>query len=70
MHNTRVSQLKKYLANSFQLKYLCVRERERERERETESYPKYMDFFNNIQNLKLKNWFEMDLLYSFFFGKA
>ena len=28
-------------------------------------------FFNkNIQNLKLKNCFEVDLFYSFFFGKA
>ena len=27
-------------------------------------------FFNNIQNLKLKNCFEMDLFYYFFFGKA
>ena len=37
MHNTRVSQLKKYLANSFQLKYLRERERERERERVTQN---------------------------------
>ena len=27
-------------------------------------------FYNNIQNLKLKNCFEVDLFYSFFFGKA
>ena len=27
-------------------------------------------FNNNIQNLKLKNCFEVDLSYSFFFGKA
>ena len=27
-------------------------------------------FLNNIQNLKLKNCFEVDLFYSFFFGKA
>ena len=35
-------------------------------------YPKYMIFFflNNIQNLKLKNCFKVDLFYSFFFGKA
>ena len=39
-------------------------------------YPKYMSFFfyffffNNIQNLKLKNCFEVDLSYSFFFDKA
>ena len=27
-------------------------------------------FINNIQNLKLKNCFEVDLFYFFFFGKA
>ena len=52
MHNTRVSQLKKYLANSFQLKYL--RERERERERESESYPKYMDFLKKHSKSQTK----------------
>ena len=50
---------KQCLANSCQLKYF--------RERE---YPKYMGFFNNIQNLKLKNCFKVDLFYSFFFVKA
>ena len=50
MHNTRVSQLKKYLANSFQLKYL----RERERERESESYPKYMDFLKKHSKSQTK----------------
>ena len=48
MHNTRVSQLKKYLANSFQLKYL--REREREREREL---PKIHGFF--LTTFKISN---------------
>ena len=44
---------------SYQLKYF----------REIEN-PKYMVFFNNIQNLILKNCFEVDLFYTFFFGKA
>ena len=46
---------------SCQLKYFRKRE-----------YPNYMIFFflNNIQNLKLKNCFKVDLFYSFFFGKA
>ena len=30
----------------------------------------FIFFINNIQNLKLKNCFEVDLFYSFFFGKA
>ena len=47
---------------SCQLKYF----------RERERLPKIHGFFffNNIQNLKLKNCFKVDLFYSFFFVKA
>ena len=53
---------KKCLSNSCQLKYF------REREREPKIHGFF--FFNNIQNLKLKNCFKVDLFYSFFFVKA
>ena len=53
MHNTRVSQLKKYLANSFQLKYLRERERERERERVTQNTWIFLKKHSKSQTKKL-----------------